>query len=929
MNHRHKPQQPRLILSALALATLALMEQASAQTTPDVATAPTPVPAPAAAPAKDASQLDRVEVTGSSIKRVASEDALPVTTVKAAEMTQRGITTMADLMMTLPQSISLAPSNAGAGTNINLRGLGVNRTLVLLNGRRLANEAIADGYANLDNIPMSALDRTEVLNDGASSIYGSDAIGGVVNFITKRSYTGASVTLQAVQPQRSGGGDEQRASFIVGTGDLDQDGWNLYGTVDAHKRSRLAQADRAFLSSMQVLTDLGRPPSLATGTFAFPANVVSNTSKISYNPYYATGCVAPYSIQGAKNTCLLNPDQYNTALYGNQQTTLFAKGTRKFNADHTLSFEYTRGSEFIDSVRNPATSATISTLPQTTAAAIITPTSSKYYPGGSGGVPAIVGLKGEALTVQYAAPDLAGTRDNQINQRFVVSDEGRIADTWDYKVGFNMGVSDRSVLLHQGILDGAKLNAGISNGTINPFGAQDAAGQAYLDSITLGGDQTLRSARSTYTGIDGTLTRELTQLDGGALAMAIGIDMHQDTTRDDKMDIGTFAAPVAATPTFASSSRQVAAAFIEFDAPVTKHLTLNFAARDDHYSDMGNTFNPKASFRFQPSSTLMFRGSASTGFRAPTLFDLYGYRVPGQNGTTSVAMDDPVLCPSATPNISGTGKALPGQVASTVCNAKQFKQTGANPDLVPEHSTNWTLGVVLEPVKNATVSFDYWSISMTDMIANLPENAYTNDPLKYLNLFVRNPDGSLAYIKNTTMNLGGQKAAGIDVSANWSIPTATTGTFNLGLDGTYLTQFDNQIDKNGPWVSNIGQFGLASNGTTSSFPILSFRWKHNLRASWSYGGWFTQFTQSFNSTYQDQNLTTVAAANNHTIPSYSLVNWMASYSGIKNFKFVVGINNLFDTMPPETNSSAYSFGYLSSAASPVGRAFVGSVTYTY
>jgi iron complex outermembrane receptor protein len=919
MTHRRKPQQPRLILSTLALAVLALMDQAAAQTAP--------APAPTAAP--QAGNLERVEVTGSSIKRLANEDALPVTMVKASEFTERGITSLADLMMTLPQSVSLAPSNAGSGTNINLRGLGVNRTLVLLNGRRLANEAIADGYANLDNIPMSALERTEVLNDGASSIYGSDAIGGVVNFITKRSYTGASITLQGTNPQRAGGGDEQRVNFILGAGDLDKDGWNIYGTMDAHKRSRLAQADRAFLSSTDVLTALGRPPSLATGTFAFPANVVSSTSKISYNPYYATGCIAAYTIQGAKNTCLLNPNEYNTALYGNGQTTMFVKGTRKLSADHSLSFEYTRGTEYIDSVRNPATSATISTVTPTTAAAIITPASSKYYPGGSGGVPAIAALKGEALTVQYASPDLAGTRDNQVNQRFVINDEGRFADTWDYKVGFNLGVSDRNVKLHQGIMDGVKLNAGISNGTINPFGTQDAAGQAYLDSITLGGDQILRSAKSTFTGIDGTLTRELMQMDGGPVAMAIGVDLHQDTTRDDKRAIGTYAAPVAATPTYAASSREVVAAFIEFNIPVTKQLTLNLAARNDHYSDMGNTFNPKASFRYQPSSSLMFRGSASTGFRAPTLFDLYGYRVPGQNGTTSVAMDDPVLCPSPTPNISGTGKALAGQVASIVCNAKQFKQTGANPDLVPEHSRNWTLGVVLEPVKNATVSFDYWNISMTDMIANLPENAYTNDPLKYLSLFVRNPDGSLAYIKNTTMNLGGQKAAGIDISANWSLPTATMGKFNFGLDGTYLTQFDNQIDKGGPWASNIGQFGLASNGTTSSFPILSFRWKHNLRVSWAYGDWFTQFTNAFNSTFQDQNLTTIAAANNHTIPSYSLVNWVASYAGVKNFKFVVGINNLFDRMPPPTNHSAYSFGYLSSAASPIGRTYVGSVTYTF
>ena len=189
MQTSKKSQMKQLTLSAITVAVLGLMQQASAQ------------------------EPMRVEVTGSSIKRLASEASLPITAVSGDEMEKRGMTTLADLMMALPQSNSLAPSNAGSGTNINLRGLGVNRTLVLLNGRRLANEAIADGYANLDVIPMSAIARVEILNDGASSIYGSDAIGGVVNFITKRDYQGVAITAQALLPQRDGGGDEKRFSF--------------------------------------------------------------------------------------------------------------------------------------------------------------------------------------------------------------------------------------------------------------------------------------------------------------------------------------------------------------------------------------------------------------------------------------------------------------------------------------------------------------------------------------------------------------------------------------------------------------------------------------------------------------------------------------------------------------------------------------------
>ncbi|MBW8899949.1 MAG: TonB-dependent receptor plug domain-containing protein, partial [Massilia sp.] len=324
----------RFVLSSIALAVLSLTQQAQAQQ----ADAP----------------MQRVEVTGSSIKRLAAEEALPVTTIKAEELVKQGMTTLADVMMALPQSASLQPSQAGSGTNINLRGLGVNRTLVLLNGRRLANEAIADGYANLDTIPISALARVEVLRDGASSIYGSDAIGGVVNFITKREVTGGNVTVQAVQPQRHGGGDEQRVQLTFGKGSLEQDGWNVYGTVDFHQRSRLLLSDRAgYVPDAAAMTAIGLPPGAASGGYATPANFTSSANKSAANPYYASGCLAPYSLKGAKNTCVLNNDTYGTALYPNKQLTMYAKATKKIDADNTVTVEYTRGDESIYSYKNP------------------------------------------------------------------------------------------------------------------------------------------------------------------------------------------------------------------------------------------------------------------------------------------------------------------------------------------------------------------------------------------------------------------------------------------------------------------------------------------------------------------------------------------------------------------------------------------------
>ena len=501
--HTHSAPS-KLVLTSIALAVLTMTNQAAAQQ--------------AEAP------MQRVEVTGSSIKRLASEAALPVTTMKAEEFAQRGMTTLADVMMALPQSASLAPSNAGSGTNVNLRGLGVNRTLVLLNGRRLANEAIADGYANLDVIPMSALARVEILRDGASSIYGSDAIGGVVNFITKRSFEGASATAQYIQPQKKGGGDEQRATLTIGKGNLATDGWNLYATIDGHRRSRLASKDRTELSSNELLTSIGRAPTLGSGGYAMPANFTTSTNKTAANPYYNAGCAAPYSIQGAKSTCILDANEYGTALYGNQQVTFYARGTKQFSEDHTLTVDYVRGQEYILATKNPTTSLAANGVNATV------PSSSKWYPGAGGGVPAVAGLKGEPLIVTWSVADLglAVTKDVQVNQRLAISDEGRFGD-WDYKAGLVYGTSARDNYYDSGYVSGPGLITGLSNGALNPFGLQDAAGQAYLKSISVDGIKN-RTSKSTFAGIDVTASRALTQLAGGALSLAVGADFHRDTT---------------------------------------------------------------------------------------------------------------------------------------------------------------------------------------------------------------------------------------------------------------------------------------------------------------------------------------------------------------------------------------------------------------
>jgi iron complex outermembrane receptor protein len=403
--------------------------------------------------------------------------------------------------------------------------------------------------------------------------------------------------------------------------------------------------------------------------------------------------------------------------------------------------------------------------------------------------------------------------------------------------------------------------------------------------------------------------------------------VHRDTNEDHKLAQAFDITYAKAVPGDAKSSRTITGLFAELDAPITKELSVDAAVRVDRYSDFGSSINPKISFRYEPTKFLMFRGSANTGFRAPTLFDRYGYRTTVANSTTSARWDDPVQCPGGNPAIAGTGTALPGLVAADVCNAKLNKMVGSNPEVKPEKSVGGTLGVVFEPTKSITVSADYWMVNMKDMIANLPEQTYFTDYNRYKSMFVRNADGSLAYINNIVMNTGGQKAAGIDVTANWQLPRTSFGTFKVGLDGTYLTRFDNQLEPGGEWTSNIAQFGTANNGTSSSFPVLTPRWKHSLRLNWQNGDWGSQLTQNYSTGYTDQNL--VAQQYWRNIDSYSTWNLTVSYSGIPHVAITAGVTNLFDKAPPTTNHSGYTFGYLSSAGSPIGRAFNLRGTYNF
>jgi iron complex outermembrane receptor protein len=289
--------------------------------------------------------IQRVEVTGSSIKRIAAESSLPITTIRAGDFAKQGLATAQEVLNTIPmnQSTEVGASAVGSGTGgrstADLRGLGGNKTLVLLNGRRLANHPYSAEAVDLNIIPVAALERVEVLRDGASAIYGTDAIGGVINFITKRSVKGGALTFEGYEPLRRGGGNEQRLNLSGGLGDLGSDGWSMFGVLDYHQQSDLRATERSFARTgvrpVRGMNEVSRT--------TFPANFFSDLG-VAGNPYYATGCRPPDTAPATDDpVCEFDYTQYIDLIPETRQYSAMGKFNRQFTPDHLGSLEFIWG----------------------------------------------------------------------------------------------------------------------------------------------------------------------------------------------------------------------------------------------------------------------------------------------------------------------------------------------------------------------------------------------------------------------------------------------------------------------------------------------------------------------------------------------------------------------------------------------------------
>jgi iron complex outermembrane receptor protein len=917
-----------------------------------------------AQPAFSQQTIERVEITGSSIRRVDAETALPVQIVSRQEIEATGSANVEQFLQGLGVALqgnsnSVVATASGATTggvsSVSLRGLGSQRTLVLIDGRRVsAGGTLTDSTTvDVNHIPVAAIERVEVLKDGASAIYGSDAIGGVINFILRKDYKGGEATAYANLTQHPGGRG-WGANALIGWGDLAKDSFNATMAFDHRKQNALYGADRDFAKSGINISNRNDTTSGNT----FPANFVLTdpTFPGTKNLFRATNCVdptvgpQPYLVfSPLRNVCRFDPSPLVALLPQQEQTSIFSTLRYAFANDLEGYGQFSYSSKEQRTIIQPVPLSDQFILPPghplagqapyldpSTGFGFSTfllqgpgrPNASPYYP--TAFVTAITGGTTPDLLIRYRSV-LTGNRDLtdlSDQTRVVLGLKSQPLAGWESDVAYLHVDTKLTERVNNGFPALTKILPLLNSGQVDPFRLDTSPAVV----AQVGATQFRGDAWKTKTSIDGlsaTVRHDLTQLSGGPLALAVGTDGRREGFLLDPSpaiqsgDISGYGGnflPVDKT-------RLVGAGYMELVAPVVRGVELTGALRYDHYENVGSRTTPKVGARWQPLKEVVLRGSVGKGFRAPNLTELYQ---PQTTGVSAPGFDDPARC--GQPNGQPGGNQDPRDCGT------QFPITvGGKPTLKPETSTNSTLGVVFEPINNASLSVDWWQVNLQNtIIFGIAPDAILADPAKYGSLVTRGPVGTgatctgcpgpIVNIDQTNTNLGETHVRGIDVDTRYRIPA--TGVYTVGLNGTYFLKYEIQ-NPDGSFSNVNGMVSPITNGNGGVIP----RWRHYMYVDWKLAPWNFTLAEQYQSHYDDI-LGNRPGAQPRKVSQYSVFHFFSSYTGLidKNLRITFGIRNLLDTKPPYTNAGGQNYfqaGYDPGYVDPRGRTYLLSATYKF
>ncbi len=945
----------------------------------------------ASPPSAEAATEAEIVVTGSRIRRTTLDSAVPIEVVTLQDLTRNSVSSPEQLIATLSSvgngvdnlasqsdvAVTDEQRNVNGFSGANLRGQGSNATLVLLNGRRLAAHGLSGSAVDVNQIPLAAVARTEVLKDGASAIYGTDAIGGVINFILREDLQGLTATA-STDITEQGGGNIYTASLSGGFGDLDTQNFNIMAAVGYRKNEYLAARHREFVDTHQpergLAVDTRGTP---FGTIFAQAGTIFTTANAPFIPgttIRATGGINPLALPGQAG-CASIPDMlpYDAALWVNpsaalacaydtgraatlaqpQETyTWVARGVTELQG-HKLSLEYagsnaTAARRFSEIQLFPAaTGAASFNFPRTAANAAVYDRIFNQLQAAFGTTAVPEANRGLPFAYRW--------RCMECGQREITTetDSGRLLanavgplpflEEWRYDAGASWAFNESTSVTGGGYyyrstdtaLGIVGIRDALRTGLINPFllpgQTQTPEALALLRSAEARGIN-IAAGRSELRQFDISFDGPLFTLPAGEVLAAVGADYREETYSFlGEARTGTIifieGAPIDTKPALAEVSREVTAFYAELLVPLHETLEVGLAVRTDEYSGFGRTTNPKITARFRPVDQIALRGSYSTGFRVPTFTDQFN---PVSESQVFEPFADPQFCPGGIPNLSDprcfdlSNTSLP-QNAGFVLNAI----SGGKPDLEPEEAEQISFGVVFEPTRNLAFTVDYWEIERTNSIVSISRADLVNNFGLFADRFVRNAQGRIIAIDQRRVNAGGSITEGLDITGRGTMEWLG-GDVTVGLDGTYLIDRREKVLPNAPFgPTQVGRWNVAGD--------LSLRWRHSLFVSWSSENWDVSLTQLFRTGYIDQVLPGVANGtvnppqDQERTENYDVYNFALGYTGFENFRVNFGIRNVLNEDPPFARSYFSGTGgganWEPRVADPRGRSFILSLAY--
>jgi iron complex outermembrane receptor protein len=901
--HRHR----RITATGLSLAlgtALAAAGPASAQTADTSAAQAADASAPQTdADSKDAADkattLERIQVTGSNIKRTDVETASPLQIVSRQDIENMGARTLLQVLDNLPaarpaqvDSKSLFTGSDGA-SQANLRGLGAQGTLVLLNGRRLSYYGAPAGFqtqfVNIDAIPAAAVERLEVLTDGASAVYGTDAVAGVINVITKKSFQGAELSITTDKSSRIDSYGEHQASITAGFGDLDTDRYNIYAAVNLYRRDPIPLSEvydkkpyQYYVNNPNYLNNFRIGTGSAPGVFNPGSYFAFDPATGARRQEAAPGCANVLTTEAAGPRCIwqtwLNneidggakSERITAYVNGNfligETTQAFAEATYTdidltANGGTPRAFNSTSGAPTSWFARNTGANVNTFSYP------FLGP--NNIYNHASPELRAVAGgVVGLNYLLQDVGDDYFGQRNTDKSYRALAGLRGNVGD-WSWETA--LATAGTHSVTYQTV----NVNLEGFAKAFGPFTVDPVSGRTLISDhpayqfgvISDANAALLRAAYPTFdieswtrlTAFDGKIEGPIFSLPAGEVRAAFGFNLMRETFFTPGNPDAANGLITQQGGSFFDGKRTTGALFAEAVAPLTEKLEIDAAVRVDKYPNFSANVAPKIGLKYRATPQLLLRGTYSEGFRAPSLAEsgeggvfaqLGGYKDDVRCDETNAIAN--LLLQSNRQGDVDLGTSL----LNVDCSRTVARLTQPNKDLQPEKAKIATLGVVFEPATWLSLSADYWFIYRRDQIA-APDFSKTADIVSSSRFPITDGDranlaalaamcadpasgvtcpgtlpgysvGNVASVVGQYKNQGRTLVDGFDIDARSRFSLGGWGGLNIGLAATIARRYDTVFldDSIATYGNTVGYYGNP-------------RLRATLNADWTYGDWTT------------------------------------------------------------------------------------------